>query len=674
MDCVRGLSLLQYSRNPHHLRGFLELRADRLGQDSVLHKSIIVLRGQIGSDLQMTERTKGATWPMLRRTGQYPPSMLIPELGNIISVIPDEQRIGCDYIDHLQASHFIARAYLDALRLYLLLDTDNANGMRFDEMNFGELGQSLFTDIHPLLDVDQPLFAGQDLRQAAQRLTTIFFNSSRRNNYLNQIYFRQNLEAALNDSKLHKKIKDDLLEKSAANASGKASPGDALSDFKRAATLLHCDLKSGTHCEAAIMNMSKRARHSIFKHIVLQGCGDVSMNYWNICFLPKDDPPENRDRLIHVPGEPVDDREYSCLISWDAQMPAGSANELRRYSSCGKVFSAGANTPTLSIGRVRINQYGKTSQLRLVTGQEPLDIDEIVRYAVYGQRLAWDGHVVEPRSVAPEFSDVRHLLNLPNLNFDFKKPSGNEVAEVDTAWAKAHDDASNAGLGDLFRSETCPEAFREHPRYMFGVPATHDVWLGERVLLPTDSLLQAACEHPVEIELSQLGTPWDWITVCMIHWGYTLKRNRDEVIDRGDFAWDRIDPAKPRLIVFFLKALYPCTLVGIGKLLEKESPRTDNEPYGDLFLLAWGHGFNNDQGYTIFDCAKLLVDLGAKAVLLIDEGGDVFQHYFPSFTELQQYEEGSFNSGQAHQGIAENFPVVANREQMRSTLAFWVEP
>ena len=275
--------------------------------------------------------------------------------------------------------------------------------------------------------------------------------------------------------------------------------------------------------------------------------------------------------------------------------------------------------------------------------------------------------------VAPEFSDVRHLLNLPNLNPGPKSPNpadaAEEIAKVEISWTKAHDDASKAGLGDLFRSERCPEAFRGQPRYMFGVPATHDVWLGERVLLPTDSLLQAACEHPVEIELSQLGTPWDWITVCMVRWGYTLKRNRDEVIDRGDFTWDRIDPAKPKLIVFFLKALYPCTLVGIGTLSGKERSWTDHEPYGDLFLLAWGHGFNNDQGYTIFECAELLVDLGAQAVLMIDEGGDVFQHYFQDLNELQEYERPPHQEGDA-----KSFPVAAKREQMRSTLAFWVEP
>jgi hypothetical protein len=85
----------------------------------------------------------------------------------------------------------------------------------------------------------------------------------------------------------------------------------------------------------------------------------------------------------------------------------------------------------------------------------------------------------------------------------------------------------------------------------------------------------------------------------------------------------------------------------------------------DLVLLAWGHGFRKDQSYTIFDCAQLLVDLGAKAVLLMDEGRDVFQHVFDDYSDLRSYERRPRDF--------RPFPVPADREQIRATLAFWVE-
>jgi len=658
MDCVQGPCLLQYSRNPHHLRGFLEPRADRLGWHSTLHNSITVLRGRIGSDLQMTPR--GSTWPMLRRTGQYPPSMVIPELGNVISVDPDEQRIGCDYIDHRKAPLVIARVYsraLSALKEYGSGAASTLSSKLLGELFGVDDGQSLF---------QQP----QGAAQIAEILTRFYFEWSRHRDCLDQKHFEDELTKQL-EPELTKQLKRDLTTAKSNSASKGA--GNAFPVFERAATLLRSSLESGTHFEAAIHNLGRRSNHGGFKQIVLQGCGDVSMNFWNICYIPKEDNNGRKDsRLIHVPGEPVDDREYSCLISWDAKGSADHASEfasqLKQLSGGGQVFSAGEDKPAVSIGRVRVNQYGKTSGLRLVTGQKPLEIDAFVRYAVYGQRLAWGGNVVEPRSVAQEFSDVRHLLDLPSLNPPPDKDEADESnkAEADEAWQAGRKAAENAGLGDLFQWKECPQVFRQQPRYMFNVPTEHEVRLGERALLPPDPLLQAACDHPVEIELSQLGAPWDWVTVCLVRSGYTLKRSRDEAIQRGDFTWDRIDPAKPKLVVFFRKALYPCTLVGIGKL----GGAGDQKTCGDLFLLAWGHDFDQDQGYTIFDCAKLLVDLGAQAVLLIDEGRDVFQHVFANFTELKRYEE--LDEREQKNG-AESCPAHALRGQMRATLAFWVE-
>ena len=84
---------------------------------------------------------------------------------------------------------------------------------------------------------------------------------------------------------------------------------------------------------------------------------------------------------------------------------------------------------------------------------------------------------------------------------------------------------------------------------------------------------------------------------------------------------------------------YHCTLVGIGNLQQKEeeAPADDRGFAGDLFLMAWGHQYGD---FSIFEGAKILAEMGAQAVLLIDEGSDVFHHYFEDMIELSQFIKG----------------------------------
>jgi hypothetical protein len=167
--------------------------------------------------------------------------------------------------------------------------------------------------------------------------------------------------------------------------------------------------------------------------------------------------------------------------------------------------------------------------------------------------------------------------------------------------------------------------------------------------------------------LSDLGAPLDWITVCMRAWGYNLQKNRDMVSKPGDFAWDVLNPTDPKLVWYPNPAHYYYGMVGIGSLGSfKSKDKDSHQSKGDLFLLAWGHSFFEDQRYTLFDCAQILCDLGAKAVLLINEGRDVFQHYFPTVGDLDAYLSGDRNDDVWS-------PVPPQREQIRGTLAFWTE-
>ena len=485
MDCVRGLDLLQYSRRPHKLRTFLEPRADRLGRKSELAKSIIVLRGSIGSSLQMTPRQHGSEWPMLRRTGQYPPSMLIPELGNIVSADPDEQRIGCDYVDHEKAAQFIGRIYNKIRPL--------CSGLTAKELVL----HSAEYDLEGLFELE--------LDDAAERLTQLFF---------------QNRDESLNEVEFKNLLRTSLLSEASTQLPSQVGPSSE--KVESGLRLLVSALQSSSHTISAIRNISSRPKHAGFRYIALQGCGDVSMNYWNICYLPGEG--TNPPMIVHVPTEPLDEREYSCLVCWDWKNLEHEklAAELGNRRD-GAVFSAGTGRPSLSIGRLRINQYGSGKRLRLITGQHSTEIDPFVRYAVYGRRLVWAGAAVPPRAVAKEFSDLRHLFDLSNLN-----PSEKQLprAALDHEWSLARKEASEVGFDNLF-AHKMPESFRQRPRYMFNIPALHDVWLAERFLLGSPVVVQHACEHPIEIEAAELGAPWDWVTLCLRVTGYKLKRSRE---------------------------------------------------------------------------------------------------------------------------------------------------
>lgn len=65
------------------------------------------------------------------------------------------------------------------------------------------------------------------------------------------------------------------------------------------------------------------------------------------------------------------------------------------------------------------------------------------------------------------------------------------------------------------------------------------------------------------------------------------------------------------------------------------------------------------------------MDLGAEAVLLMDEGRDVFQHVFDDYAQLERYEQEVHEADEGSTNSAP-FPVPADREQIRATLAFWV--
>jgi len=633
---ITGRELLKHSKRPEMLRAFLEERPDCIGTGpSSLHKSIIVLKGKLDSNLHVVEKESGSL-PMLERTGKFPPSMLVPELGNIVTTDPDEQRIGSDYINlEVAAKHF-------ATRVAKFLTIANASG------TIPPMSSDLSTLALAVRGFMQCCSGGGRVVDHLKNysswspgdwfnlLTDLFFRHVR---FISQIpilninfpVLRQRLENVWNN------VCDSL-----------PSPVSADEEMaKRALTVLLESAKSSIH----LLTHQRKTGKEV-KHIVVQGAGDVSMNFWNVAYIGQS------DRMIYAPEEKLNERQYSCLVSWKRDALTEKEKLLEQCVAEEQLFRA----DSLSIGRVRFSRFDTgPNRVRLVTGRDLIAIKDDIQYALYGHRLAWRGEVVEVSKIIGEFSDLRHVFNLVNLN------PNREITTQEIKETRKNACEANPDLMEFF-SDKLEAAYASKPRYLFGVPHTADVWLGESAFLAKPELAQSACDHPVSMPLSDLGAPLDWITVCMRAWGYNLQKNRDMVSKPGDFAWDVLNPTDPKLVWCPSPAYFPCTMVGIGSLnpSQSEDSSSDKSGNGDLFLLAWGHGFREDQRYNIFECAQILCDLGAKAVLLIDEGRDVFQHYFPTVDDLGAYLSGSKNDDAWS-------PVPPDREQIRGTLTFWTE-
>jgi hypothetical protein len=645
MSCIQGRELQKYSQDPEQLRAFLYPNPVRLEPSlSSLKKNIIVLKGSLNSHLHIVGNGEKIL-PMIRRTGKYPPSMQVAELGNIVTTDPDEQRIGSDYTN-LE----VALKHYSRISARFLICAALAK----ETVQIDELINECFTQCFKSSDSDQKIISEDKKTQFKESVRDFVatcdgnFPKSLSNYYRwHSHWFVKFTHSFFTNSRKSNPISTDetvfskMLEREwDAICKSPPMPTDEKVDrdtVRRALITLLESAKSEIHLLVHKQQISKRA-----KDIVFQGAGNISMNEFHVAYLGGE-----IDKIISVPQEKLDERRYSCLIAFNSGV-IDQKEDLQEAVKEGNLVRAGS----LGIGRIRFNQYSSSpDKVQLLSGQKRIPIKNDIKYALYGQLIARDGKVVEPHAIVNEISDLRHVFRMPSLNWNDAE-----------GWIEKARKEVEAKAPDLMRffSDKLEMAYKNKPRYLFGVTQKNDVWLGEHHFLINRDRLQTACEHAVDITLSDLGAPLDWITACLIGWGYTLRESRDTVIEAGDFAWDILNPTDPKLIWHPKRAYYPCTLVGIGSLKRSES---DN---GDLFLLAWGHRFNEDQHYTIFDCAQILCDLGAKSVLLIDEGQDVFQHHFPTICDLEAYLRGSKNNDKWS-------PVPPSREQIRGVLSFWTE-
>jgi len=312
-----------------------------------------------------------------------------------------------------------------------------------------------------------------------------------------------------------------------------------------------------------------------YRIVAMQGIGDLTMNHWNVGYL-RSPFTGGKPEILHLLDEPIHERVYSCIIKWRDRdrVPRYEIRDVRfnRY-----VFNTDQNDPMV----VQIDGKGVADQ---------------IEFAVYGQQTikpngnGSSGEVFEIGEIVHQFSDVRHLFQLPNLN----PPAG-------------------------------------RPRYYFGRNQTDDIWFGEAELLDNRNLRRAALAGSIELNrlYQGLGASIEQITNALTGSAscYTQrtdlgpKRLRyDEIPTHLDAKWDssiaewRIVAEDNSLIEIRLREnRYPCTMIGVNDK-------------GQFYFYAWKGTYSQWPGLTLRQAARQLLLNGASSAVLCDEGADVFQY------------------------------------------------
>jgi hypothetical protein len=273
-----------------------------------------------------------------------------------------------------------------------------------------------------------------------------------------------------------------------------------------------------------------------------QGCGNLTMNLWFVAYYRPSGAYGNRDKrregLIYLPdearlmsaptAEQESDRKYSCLVKWrPQQMPKGQ----------------------LSISDLRFNPFHCEQAVWFDRGQVPPEnVTDQIEFAVFGQQVIREGRSVDLSTITQQFSDVRHLFRLPNIQ-------------------------------DVLGREEAREA----------------LWFGENQLVGDRPEVwdrrRGALSRPVELDWSYITErgfrrrdPKEWreevVAKAFEQKGY--KRIQGDVRPPEKPGEFRFDPANTDLVdVWLLPNPYPLTFVGLGKPEDQEYGRTNH-----LILMA----------------------------------------------------------------------------------------
>lgn len=357
---------------------------------------------------------------------------------------------------------------------------------------------------------------------------------------------------------------------------------------------------------------------------VVQGLGDLTMNAWNVAYFPTE--PEPGRWILSPPGEPLLDRTYTCL----ALIPGSKPHDEQSWLNGG-----------LHIDRFRFSR----SRPYAFYADNDEAVGKRARFAVYGKAVIWNGRLVEPHENIDEWSDVRHVFALPNLNPDDDDATKGALrAKLRKTWGKG--------------SGVHPKSWAESPRMLFGQLTSEDVWLFEKQLLEDANLRRLACLGPITLDREELPAPPAWINCCLDSSNYhEVDVGATGRLKPGEFFWQK--GVHEQLHVYLQRNRYPCSMIGIGRLTHGE-----HKGKNALFSLAIGGATFNRSAYTIWDYARVLMDMGCRRALVIDEGSDVFQALFKDSGAIETFVQDPNLE-------ADFMRVPRRRQRLRACLSLW---
>lgn len=304
-----------------------------------------------------------------------------------------------------------------------------------------------------------------------------------------------------------------------------------------------------------------RARMPQYRVTGMQGCGDLTMNEWNVAFV--DGPltkTANTPTVIALRDEDLERRRYTCLVKW----------------------KTGRGIPRLSIEEVKFTRDVRdaNNMVFILFRGAWLPRGASIDFAVSNQQVIRDGAVVSAVASGHQFGDLRHLLQMPNLNPD----------------------------RSLYPGEPGPP-FR--PREYFGGPQHGDIWLGEEFLVDGRiNLLRAALNGPITMPLPS-GCTHDRLRGALQQSRYEELLSQTTPLSPGQWRMTDLTPKENAIEIYFRRNTYAWSLLG----LTKDKSR--------LLSLACS-GFPGETGFTLEEVAARFREAGAWDALLIDEGVDVF--------------------------------------------------
>ncbi len=243
----------------------------------------------------------------------------------------------------------------------------------------------------------------------------------------------------------------------------------------------------------------------------------------------------------------------------------------------------------VSIELLRFNPY--TKSVLKISGSEERDITGEVEFAVFGQQLVRGGELVDFKNIVTQFEDIRHLFRLPNIN-----------PNIELAGARQG----------------------RRPRMLFGDDRNDDVWFGERELTrpEKEDLLRHALTEPILLDrqFDVMGAGWDLIRAAFsasTGGGYReLKDEQALYPPRSRGEWRRY--SETVIEIYLQRNVYAYTMLGL-------------DGAGNVVASAAG-GLAGRVGQTLEGMAQNMISVGARDVLLVDEGNDVFQRLGAQYT------------------------------------------